>query len=148
LYRSNGRVGYEIDVATKPETPAGQFEEVVQLKTNDPKSPVLSLLVTGSIESALVASPAEIRLGMVQPGEKAVKRVLLKGKTPFTIKGVGGMSDEVKVLCSEGARTVHILQIEVTANAGEEKIDQKLTVHTDLKGQSPLTLPIAGIVRP
>ena len=145
-YRSAGQVGYDVKVTLKPGAPVGRIGEAVQLVTNDPRGPVLRLHVAGAVEAPLVASPSLLQLGELKVGEKAVKRIILRGKQPFTIKAVGGQSDSIRVMMTEGAKRTHILQVEFEAKP-TGKVVEDLLVHTDLRDVEPLSVKVAGYVK-
>jgi len=53
LYRQPGKVGYRIRTALKADAPPGLFKHELVLKTNDPASPLVPVLVEAMIQAPL-----------------------------------------------------------------------------------------------
>lgn len=141
LYRNVGSVAYETTVKLKPGAPDGLVNDAIVFKTNDPSSPTVQLQATASVQAALSASPSSLELGSMQQGEKVTKRVLLKGAKPFTVVSVGGSTDGVNVMATQGPKTVHIVDVEFDAKM-EGKVDQYIRFRTDLKEEQPIPVRI------
>lgn len=142
-----GTTSYALAVALKPDIPTGTFADAIQVTTNDPVTPVMNVRVAANIEAPLVASPSSLQFGNVKTGEKVAKRIILKGNEPFSIKWVKGQSESLQVLCTEGMRKMHVLQVELTPMAvGEET--RTLDVMTDLGKGEELPLPLSATVLP
>jgi hypothetical protein len=141
-----GQVSYRVAVTLKKDAPAGQFKHEVQLKTNDPNTPVLSLLVEGMIQSALVAAPNNVDLGKVKVNTAVLRHVIVRGPagTPFKITGVTGEGDGIKVKAPEKASTAHVLTIEYLPGAVGELKNKELTIKTDLAGGLSTVVTVAG----
>jgi hypothetical protein len=92
-YRRPGQVGYHLHVTLKANAPAGALKKDLFLKTNDPNSPLVPVLVEGNIRSALVVSPNTLRLGNVPVGEELKRRVVLRGGKPFLITDLKGLGE-------------------------------------------------------
>jgi hypothetical protein len=75
LYRKVGRVGYRLTVALKKDAPAGILKNEIVLKTNDPASPTVPLLVEGIIQSSLIVvrSATPFKVSKVDPGAEGVE---------------------------------------------------------------------------
>src|SRR5207248_11736254 len=81
LYRERGvRAGYQVKVTLKPDAPPGPLKQEVHLRTNDPTTPLISVLVEAKVEASLVVSPSLLPLGAVKVGEAPVRRVVVKGQ--------------------------------------------------------------------
>ena len=145
LYREDRRVGYQLTVALKPEAPAGTLAQAIQLKTNDPKSPTLLVHASARIEANLVASPSELRFEPLPVGETASKRVLLRGSKPFSITAVGGDTEDVSVLATEGARKVHVVRIDFQPHHTGQT-EKQILLHTDMANEKPLSYRILATV--
>src|SRR6266851_9622189 len=52
LSRKPGLVGYRVEVTLKPDAPTGSLKHEIFLKTNDPASPLLSLLVEATVKAS------------------------------------------------------------------------------------------------
>src|SRR5262249_15758284 len=90
LYRRPGQVGYQLRVSLKPGAPVGALKGELQLKTNDPASPLVPVLVEAVVQAAVSVSPATLGLGAVKAGETLTRRVVLRGSRPFVVRAVEG----------------------------------------------------------
>lgn len=90
LYRQQGRVGYQLQLTLKGDAPAGPIKEELYLKTNDPATPLVPILVEANVQAALTVTPGTLTLGTVKVGEPLVRRVVVRGTKPFAIAAVEG----------------------------------------------------------
>src|SRR5262249_1321891 len=83
LYRKAGQVGYQVKVAVKPEAPPGAWKYELFLKTNDPASPLVPVLVEATVQASLSVSPSELNLGKLKVGTLETRRVSIRAEKPF-----------------------------------------------------------------
>jgi hypothetical protein len=148
MYRKPGQVGYQISVKLKSEAPAGPLKQELFLKTNDPASPLVPLVVEANLQASLTVNPDKVTLSNVQAGEENLRRVVVRGSKAFTIKEVEGLGDGIeleKPLATE-AETKHTLTFKCKL-AKEGDIKRKLKIKTDL-ADKPLIVTIEGNVIP
>jgi len=112
--RGNGVVKYEVNLTVPANAPRGRLVDAVQLKTNDPSSPVVKIDVVGVLDGGLQAAPGVIQFGEVAVGQPVRQKIFVKGDRPFMIGGA--QFDESKLPVSlrstQGEKTVHTLEIE------------------------------------
>jgi hypothetical protein len=147
LYRKPGRVGYQIKATLKADAPTGALRETLHLKTNDPASPLLPILVTGEVQSVLTASPAGLDLGTVKVGAMVTKRVVLRGSKSFQVLGVDGLNDAIALGAEPGpAAAVQTLTFKCQfKEAGGFK--HELKIKTDAQ-DDPVTVVVEGTAAP
>jgi hypothetical protein len=148
LYRKPGRVGYQVKVTLKPEAPAGPFKEDVFLKTNDPASPLVPLLVEATVQAAVTVSPPTLSLGTVKTGEVLTRRVVVRGSRPFQVLGVDGAGEGITVEGGPGgtAQAVQIVTFKCQfPKAGDFK--RELKIKTDLQ-DPPVKVTVEGTASP
>jgi hypothetical protein len=147
LYRRPGQVGYQVRVALKPDAAIGPLKGDVFLKTNDPASPLVAILVEANIQSALTVSPATLSLGQVKVSEALTRRVVVRGSRPFLITGVDGLGEGVThepLRAVPAAVQIITFKCQLT-RPGEFK--HELRIRTDLQ-QIPVPLTIDGSAVP
>jgi hypothetical protein len=94
LYRERGRlaspgkVGYRLSVTLKEDAPIGALTHQVYLKTNDPASPLVPVLVEANVQSALTVTPQVLSLGTVKTDTPLTRRVVVRGNRAFHVTGV------------------------------------------------------------
>src|SRR5262249_24779146 len=97
LYRKVGRGGYRLTVALKKDAPAGILKNEIVLKTNDPASPTVPLLVEGIIQSSLTVQPSAFNHGTVKEGEAITRRIVIRSAKPFKVSKVDAGEEGVKL---------------------------------------------------
>jgi hypothetical protein len=144
--RMGGLVGYRVVATLKTNAPAGEIKYEVQLKTNDPVTPVLDVVMEGIIQAPLVASPNNRNVGNVKVGEVVSMNVVIRGQPgkAFKVMKVEGEGDGFKAkFQSTQAAPAHVIQIDfVPEKAG--KISKTLTIKTDLPGDLSANVVVEG----
>ncbi|HZU38340.1 MAG TPA: hypothetical protein VFA18_20615, partial [Gemmataceae bacterium] len=143
LYRQPGQVGYRIHVTLKADAAPGLFKTELLLKTNDPASPLVPVLIEGNVQALLTAVPSTLTFDATKVGDTVTKRILVSGPRTFHILSVDGTGDgvEAELPKTEGSRQFILLKYHPGA-AGEFK--RKLSIKTDIDGQAPLTVTVEG----
>jgi hypothetical protein len=146
LYRRPGQVGYQVKVTLKPDLPPGPFKQELKLRTNDPASPLIGVLVEADVQSALAATPSVVRLGMAQVGDSLVRKVVVRGQKPFRIVAVEGQGDGItlngELPATPAATQVLSFKCQLS-KAGE--LRKQLQIKTDQQS-APLTVTIEATV--
>ncbi len=110
--------------------------------THDSESPNVPVLVTGTIQGTITATPTMLAMGHSAP-EGAKGRYLVKGSRPFAIKTLEGSGDGFTIAADDAkSKTLHILTVTYdprTSNmCGDLRRSFKLT--TDLADEAPIEL--------
>lgn len=144
MYRRPGQVGYRIEVTLRPDAaPAGPFKEDLLLRTNDPASPLVPVLVEATIQAPLSVSPSTVALGSVRTGETVSRKVIVRGSKPFRVVAIDGLGNGLSadLPSSPGLTQVITLRCQATG-AGE--IRRRLQILTDLAGETPVPVLLEG----
>jgi hypothetical protein len=148
LDRKAGQVGYRITVKLKKETPAGALKEEIHLKTNDPNSPLVPIVVEATVQSPVVVAPSALNLGSVKVGDTLTRRVVVRGTKAFKLQGIDGLGNGLKLgneLTSDEA-TVQTVTFQIQIDkAGEFK--REIKIRTGLQ-DTPLIVTIEGSASP
>jgi hypothetical protein len=143
LYRQTGRAGYRLKAVLQAEAPAGQLKYELHLRTNDPASPLVPVPVEATVQAPLTVKPGTIQFEGVKVGETVTKRVNVYGSRPFKIVGIDGLGNGVQADLPPAAASVQTITITYQpAAAGELK--GQLQIRTDLPGQGPVMVELAG----
>ena len=145
--RLAGRVSYRVTVSLKPSSiPAGPFKYKIFLKTNDPSTPLLPIVVEGSIQSSLTAVPNVLSLGNLKMGESITKLVMVKAGKPFRILSVDGMGDGVVAdLPASKEQSVQVVKVTYQPKKAGA-LHKQLSIKTDLEKESQVTVTLEGAV--
>ncbi len=141
-YREPGKAGYKVSVGLKADAPAGSIKREFYLRTNDPTSPLLPVLVEAVVQAPLSAAPEVAKFGTVPVGQTRTQRIFVRGNKAFRIVAIEDQKDGVKAETPDVAGETHIVTIKWTPDkAGDLKAS--LVIKTDLDNLS-ITLPIEG----
>jgi hypothetical protein len=141
-------IGYQVKVTLKPEVPMGAFKEEIYLKTNDPGSPLVPILVEAMVQSSILVTPTKLDLGPVRVGEELMRRVVVNGNRPFRVLQVDGLGNGIKL---EGqlaavATPVQIITFRCQLTQPGE-FRRELKIKTDLQ-ETPVIVTIEGNGQP
>ena len=149
--RSAGRVSYELVVRLSGDAPVGYLRDQLQVTTNDRRATQFPVNVEGRIAAELSVSPADLSLGILQPGESVTRQIVVKSKRPFRILGIDCQSDAFSFQSGDEAKTVHIVPLTFTAGPHVGKITETIEIRTDLDDRSvhltthaQVAAPLAG----
>jgi hypothetical protein len=146
LYRRPGQVGYQLQVTLRPDAPVGNLKHDLFLKTNDPASPLVPVLVEATVQSAVTVSPSRLSLGVVKKGEPLVRRVVVRSAKAFQVLDVAGAGGDITVEKSATASPVQTVTFKCKFdNPGAFK--RELKIKTDLQ-DVPVPVVIEGTVAP
>jgi hypothetical protein len=148
LYRRPGQIGYRVQVTLKANAPVGALKGDLFLKTNDPASPLLPVLVEGMVQPNLTVAPAALNLGLVRIGETLTRRVVVRGNKPFRVLGAEGLGEGMKLDPPPSATPapVQVVTIKcVFRRAGDFKHEVK--IKTDMQ-EAPVVVTIDGSAAP
>lgn len=144
LRRQAGRVDYNLLVRAKNSMPAGFFNDQLILVTNDQNATQVPLRVEGQVIPGLTVSPAALFLGVVKPGEKVSKTLVVRGKRPFKITKVSCEDGCFEFKPSEASKQMHLVPLVFTAPE-PGKIAQNIKIETDLGGSVAACLATATV---
>jgi hypothetical protein len=145
--RQPGRVGYHITVALKPDAPPGLIKQELTVKTNDPNSPKVPLLIEATVQAALAVSPHNVNFGVLPVGAQAEKKVVIRADKPFSITSVEGIGEGVDVDLPAGAAKTQILTVKYQPGQAGDLVKQ-IKIKTSLSEQSSASLTIEAQAKP
>ena len=147
--RQGNRVSYELRVRLDEKAPTGYIRDHLTLVTNDKRSAKIPVLVEGRVLPEVVVSPASLFLGVLRPGQKVTKRLVVRGKKPFCIISVTADCDcfEFGVPADEAAKPLHLVPVAFTAGDKPGKVVKTIRVKTDL-GDAAAQLSAYAVVAP
>jgi Protein of unknown function (DUF1573) len=130
--RGGGQVAYDLKVFLKPDAPSGAINEQLVLMTNDQRSPEVPLDVAGRVVAELTVSPASLLMGVLEPGQKATKQLVIKAKKPFRITGITCDDESFEFKTNDSTKPMHVVPITFLAGEKTGKVAQKIRFTTDL----------------
>lgn len=146
--RTSKQVTYDLTVFLSKEAPEGYVNEALVIETNDRAASRFPIEIEGRVVSELTVSPASLFLGVLKPGEKVTKQVVLKGKKPFRILEVNCPDKCVRCTPSSEARPLHLLPVTFTAGNKPGKVTERITIKTSLGSSTTEVVAYAQITAP
>lgn len=143
-YRRPGQVGYTLSVTLDNSAAPGPLKQSIFLKTNDPASPLLPILVEGTIQASLTATPSAIKLVGIKTNETLIRRVVVRATRPFLVKNIDGLGNGLSLGSELGTNPamVHILTFKFKpAELGD--FQRELRIKTDLQ-DAPIVVTLTG----
>jgi hypothetical protein len=130
--RQGGRTVYQMTVRLKGDAEPGYINDTLTLVTDDRNLPTVPLTVEGKIVPPLTVSPSALFLGVLAPGQKVTKQLVVRARQPFKIKAVRCDGDLFEFKTNEQSRTVHLVPVTFTASKMPGEIQQVIEIETDL----------------
>jgi hypothetical protein len=145
--RQGGRITYDLNAILDAETPAGYLNESLWLVTNDARAKNIPVPVDGQVLPSISVSPASLFLGVVQPGGRVTKQLVVRGQKPFRITAIRGDCEclQVTVPKDKEAKTLYLIPVTFIAGERAGKITQTVCIETD-SGYAPLKVPAYSVV--
>jgi hypothetical protein len=145
--REGGRVTYDLKAVLDKDAPAGYVREYLWLITNDPRTKEIPVPVEGQVQGAIAVSPSSLFLGVVQPGQKVTKQLVVRGQKPFRIASIRADCQCLQATVPKAGEAKSLYVVPVTFSAGERtgKITQVVHIETD-SGQIVLEVPAYAVV--
>jgi hypothetical protein len=137
--RSDGHVSYTLKVRVDQTTPAGYLNDHLMLVTNDPSAAQIPVLVEGQIMPGITVNPTALFMGVVQPGQKVTKQLVVKSKKPFKILGISCEDKSFQFDTSKAstAKELHLVPVTFTAGADAGKVVKTIKIATDQGQMTP-----------
>ena len=145
--RGRGRVNYELTVQLDSNMPTGYVNDHLMLITNDRRSTQIPVAIEGRVLSGITVSPASLFMGVVQPGQKVTKQLVLRSKKPFRVLSVSadGGSFEFDTSQQQEPKAVHLIPVTFIAGEDPGKVSQTIHIETDVSDSAPV-LPAFAVV--
>lgn len=131
--RSASRVSYRLKVRLDEQASAGHLRETILLVTNDRANATFPVMVQGRLSPEITVAPTAVFWGVVAPGEKATRQIVVRAKHPFKIARAWADCDCIQFALppSDTPKTLHLLPVTFTATGAERGMRRTLHVETD-----------------
>jgi hypothetical protein len=131
LARGPGKISYELLVRLTEDAPVGFIKDQLILVTSDARAQELPVDMQGRVISDITISPSQLFIGVVHPGQKVTKKLVVRGKKPFKIIDVKCPDKSFEIDPPKEARAVHLIPVVFTAGDDPGRIAQKISLMTD-----------------
>lgn len=118
---------------------AGYLRDHLVLATSDPNSQAIPLEIEGRVVSNITVSPSSLFMGVVRPGEKVTRQLVIQGKKPFRITSIKCQdgSFQLSAAPDNQPKPLHIVPITFVASTSPGRVVQTIRIETDLENTTP-----------
>jgi hypothetical protein len=145
--RTTNGLAYKMAVTLKDDAPAGSVSDMLTLVTNDPRVPTVAIAVEGRVVPPLSISPSSLFLGVLQPGQKVTKQLVVTGKQPFKVTGVTCDDTAFEFKTTDVAKKVHLIPVTFTAGETAGELERTIEIQTDLASGGEAQCTARGTIR-
>ncbi|MGO9114738.1 MAG: DUF1573 domain-containing protein [Thermoguttaceae bacterium] len=140
LNRNAGQVTYQIVVHLDRSIPAGYLAENLTVVTNDSQSPQIQVSVDGTIRERISASPTPLFLGVMEPGKKAIKQIVVRSKEPFRVTEAtcDGLGFEIAAPDGAVEKSLHVVPVTFVAPKDSGRVEATIHIETSLGAVTPV----------
>jgi hypothetical protein len=137
--RNYGQVSYSLQVHLDKAADAGYLNDQLVLVTNDARASQIPVQVEGRVTAGITVSPTALFMGVVQPGHKVTKQLVVKGKKPFRILGIAcdDPSFQFDTSKEDDAKELHLIPVTFSAGTDAGKIVKTIKIKTDQGEMTP-----------
>ncbi len=148
--RGGGQVSYELTVKADGKLPAGYLQDHLVLVTNDQNFTQVPVAVDGRVLSAITVSPTSLFMGVVEPGQKVTKKLVVRGAKPFRILSIKSDAQCFEFDTSEEGepKTLHLIPVTFVAGADPGKVTHTIRIETDMGAEAVPSLSAYAVVTP
>lgn len=129
--RSGNRVVYDLMARLKPNANPGLIKEQLVVVTNDGGNPRVPIDVEGRVIPEISVQPINLVFGVVTEGQRADKRIVVRGKNPFRIASVECEDKSFTFKTDDQARDRHIILVSFDAMAQPGDMSAPIIIKTD-----------------
>jgi len=128
---------YRVVVRLDDKAPPGYFAEHVILDTSDSRNPEVLVPAVGKVETRVSLNPSALFMGVVQPGQKVTKQLVVRGREPFEVRDITCDGAGFFAAVADGAAKKNIHLVSVTFEAGKEPGTATGNIHVGTTLGSP-----------
>jgi hypothetical protein len=145
--QGSGRIGYRLDVGLKDNAPTGNIQQEIILVTDDKTYERISIPVFANVLPPLTIAPKSLDLGDLKPGDAKQQRLVVRGKSPFSITEIVCDDPRFQFKIPTGEKGTHLVPFEFKAADEVGEIQQTITVKTSLGEELKAECQIFGRVQ-
>jgi hypothetical protein len=145
--RGNGEVCYDLIVRLDDTAPEGYFRSQVILQTDENSAAQFPVAVEGWVQPAVTVSPSALFLGVVEPGQKVTRQLVLRAKEPFRIKAMrsDGNSLTFDTATKDELRQLHLVPVNFVAGKTAGRVNETIRIETTLNSKE-LVVFVSAVV--
>jgi hypothetical protein len=145
--RNYNQVTYDLKVHLDKTAPAGYINDYVMLVTNDAQRTQIPVLVEGRVDAGISVSPTALFMGVLQPGQKVTKQLIVRSKKPFKIVDIkcDDKSFEFNLPAEQSPKSLHVIPVTFIAGNDMGRVVKTIQIVTE-QGQFTPELSAYAVV--
>jgi hypothetical protein len=124
-------VSYDLLVRLADDAPPGYFNNQLIVVTNDSKSRLIPLDVSGRVVPEITVTPTTLVLGEVESGKDVSEKLVVRGKRPFKITEVECENENFSFEVADESKSLHLVTLNFQAPAEPGRVRETIRIHTD-----------------
>jgi hypothetical protein len=129
----------QLRIRLDKDAPVGYLKDHLLLVTSDPTTQAIPLEIDARVVSSITVSPSSLFMGVVKPGERVTKQLVVQGKKPFRITSIkcNDALFQLGATSDTQSKPLHIIPITFIANASPGRVVQTIRIETDVENATP-----------
>ena len=132
LNRTDTRVDYEMLVKVNGDAPAGYLNDQMVIVSNDRTMATFPFMVKGRVMPSITVSPSSLSLGVLRPGQRVTKQLVVRSKRDFEVTDVSCDGDCLSFKSPKGMKKLHFIPVTFTAGDDPGDLAMNITIETNL----------------
>ena len=140
---------YDLLVQLDADAPSGYIRDNLLLRTTNRHLQEIPVMVEARVMPEVTVTPNTLFLGVLKPGDRVTKNVIVRGNRPFTIKSIKADHEGVEFDASDSrlSRPIHVVAVTIVAGRDPGALVHKVTIETDGSTETP-SLNSYAVVQP
>jgi hypothetical protein len=147
LTRTDSRVDYEMLVRITGDAPPGFLNDQMVIVSNDRALAEFPFMIKGRVLPSITVSPSALSLGVLRPGQRVTKQLVVRSKREFEVTDVHCDGDCLSFKSPEGKKKLHFIPVTFTAGDEPGNLAMKITIETDLGKGAIATCQATALVQ-
>ena len=129
----------DVVVQLDAKAPPGYIKDNLLLVTTSQQLRQIPVMVEARILPEVTVTPDALFLGVLKPGQKVTRNVVVRGKKPFVIRSITADRDgiEFDTAGADTPRPIHLVPVTITAAESPGAMVHKAIIQTDLSPSGP-----------
>jgi len=142
--RFQGRVNYDLWLTLHGDASPGYIKDQAIIHTNDsdPSKSHIPLTVEGVVTDSLTVRPSPLTFGILTPGQSMTKNLVIRGHTPFKVTRIACNTADLAFKTPTDTKTFHVIPVTLRCPPSSGKIQDKITIQTDVPDTPASQIPI------
>lgn len=127
----------------------GNVSKTIAVETNDPKTPVFTLTLTGNVVEEVAVNPKQLNLGQIKTGNTKSVSLTMENRGTKTIRLISVKSPMPQVVIKTGKNILKAgesttITVNITPRTEDKMLSGYLSIITDNPAKPEIMVPVYG----